>query len=388
MTVYLVGGGPGAPGLVTVEAAALLARADVVVFDGAVHRSVVERVARPGAKRVDLREAELPALADASIGPESDRPALPLLVELAATGETVLRLLRDDPFASGTVLSEVAALRRHDVAVELVAGVTAPDAAGWIAQRPLLGFRVVNPRAAAQASGLTARLHALGAAVVEVPTIKIAEPRDGGEALRAAVGHVGRYDWVVLTSPNGAERFCEALGDGRRLAGVRLAAIGPGTASVLAARFLTADLVPERYVAESLLEAFPPGPGRVLLARAAVARDVLPDGLAAAGWDVDVVEAYRTVPADPPVSVLDEVSGADAVVFTSSSTVTRFLESVGRDRVPPVVAAIGPVTAATAREAGIDVSVEAPQHTIEGVVTALSDYLGPMRRGIGAAPVP
>ena len=142
-----------------------------------------------------------------------------------------------------------------------------------------------------------------------------------------------------------------------------------------------ADLVPERFVAESLLDAFPDPPtdrtGRVLLARAAVARDVLPDGLRERGWDVQVVDAYRTV----PVEVTDErrapVAGADAITFTSSSTVEHFVAALGPDAAPRVVACIGPVTAATARDLGLDVTVQSDVHTIDGLVDALVGAMGP-----------
>ena len=126
---------------------------------------------------------------------------------------------------------------------------------------------------------------------------------------------------------------------------------------------MVADLVPERFVAESLLEAFPAPPsgrpGRVLLARAAVARDVLPDGLRAQGWVVDVVEAYRTRPAELTPVQRAALTGADAVTFTSSSTVDNFVAAVGVDAVPPVVVCIGPVTAETARRHGLTVTAEA-----------------------------
>ncbi|HKY68654.1 MAG TPA: uroporphyrinogen-III synthase, partial [Acidimicrobiales bacterium] len=134
------------------------------------------------------------------------------------------------------------------------------------------------------------------------------------------------------------------------------------------------DLVPERFVAESLLGAFPPAPaagGRVLLARAAVARDVLPEGLVARGWTVDVVEAYRTVPVPLDPARAEAVAAAEVVTFTSSSTVTNLLAAIGSGPVPPVVAAIGPVTAATAREHGLEVHVEADVHSIDGLVDAL-----------------
>jgi uroporphyrinogen-III synthase len=178
----------------------------------------------------------------------------------------------------------------------------------------------------------------------------------------------------VVTSPNGAQRLLDAVPDARAFGSAKVAAIGPGTAAALAAGRIVADLVPEQFVAEGLLDALPDGPGRVLLARAAVARDVLPDGLRARGWEVDVVEAYRTVPA----AVTDEqraaVRGADLITFTSSSTVDHSLAAFGADGLPPVVACIGPITAATARDAGLAVDVEASVHTVEGLVAAVLDW--------------
>jgi uroporphyrinogen III methyltransferase/synthase len=259
----------------------------------------------------------------------------------------------------------------------VVGDVAACDLA-WFENRPLMGRRVVVTRAREQASELVARLSALGAATVEVPAIEIGDPDDGGAALAGAVGRIGDYDWVVLTSPNGARRLLAALAaagrDARALGGVRLAAIGPGTAAALASARLVPDLVPERFVAESLLAAFPaapPGGGRVLLARAAVARDVLPAGLAKVGWSVDVVDAYRTraVPLDERQAAA--LAEAEIVTFTSSSTVTNLLAAAGGHPLPPVVAAIGPVTAATARDHGLAVDVEAEVHTIDGLLDAL-----------------
>ena len=120
-----------------------------------------------------------------------------------------------------------------------------------------------------------------------------------------------------------------------------------------------------------MADAFPSGTGRVLLPRAAVARDVLPESLRAKGWRVDVVEAYRTEPAQPSAAAMAEAGKADAITFTSSSTVTNYLQAVGLDAVPPVVACIGPVTAETARAAGLQVDVVAEDHTIDGLVSAL-----------------
>jgi uroporphyrinogen-III synthase len=188
---------------------------------------------------------------------------------------------------------------------------------------------------------------------------------------------VREYDWLVLTSANGATRFLDQLRDARDLGGVRVAAIGPGTADVLRARNVLADLVPEEFVAESLLDAFPdPQPadrGTVLLARAEVARAVLPEGLRAKGWIVDEVDAYRTVEGTPTEAALARIDEADVVTFTSSSTVERFVAAVGRERVPARVACIGPITAATAREHGLHVDVEASVHTIDGLVGALAE---------------
>src|SRR5207237_6628047 len=131
------------------------------------------------------------------------------------------------------------------------------------------------------------------------------------------------------------------------------------------------DLVPERFVAESLVDAFPSGKGKVLLPRAAVARDVLVTGLATKGWAMTVVSAYRTRAVEPSASALAEAAKADAITFTSSSTVTNFVQVAGLDAIPPVVVCIGPVTAATARESGLTVDVVAEEHTIEGVVQAV-----------------
>ena len=290
----------------------------------------------------------------------------------------------------------------HPPSTIVVGDVAACDLA-WFESRPLFGRRIVVTRARAQASELVDRLASLGAATVEVPAIEIGDPDDGGAALAAAVERLaaGAYGWLVLTSPNGARRLLAALRDAgrdaRALGGVRLAAIGPGTADVLAAANLVPDLVPPRFVAESLLEAFPDAavavlaagadgrsdhgssaavdprdePRPVLLVRAAVARDVLPEGLAAKGWRVDVVDAYRTRRAPLDEQQVEDLAGAEIVTFTSSSTVTSFLAAVGPGAVPPVVAAIGPVTAATAREHGLRVDVEAEVHTIDGLVDAL-----------------
>jgi uroporphyrinogen III methyltransferase/synthase len=239
---------------------------------------------------------------------------------------------------------------------------------------PLADRTVVVTRATEQAGRLVSRLTELGATVVEAPTIGIADPLDGGTALAAAVHALDRYDWVVLTSPNGVERFLRAAG-GRPFHG-KVAAVGPGTAHALTSAGLPPALVPARFVAEGLLAVFPPGDGRVLLAQAEAARPVLADGLRSAGWQVDAIVAYRTVPVAPPAAVVARARGADAIMFTSGSTVAGYV-SAGLDAVPPVVVCIGPVTADAATAAGLNVAAVAAEHTIDGLVAAVVEVLSP-----------
>ncbi len=228
------------------------------------------------------------------------------------------------------------------------------------------------------------RLEMLGATVVELPSIAF-------EGMPIELPDLAQFAWLVFTSANGVAAFFDrglaAVGlDARALGGVRVAAIGPGTADTLATRGVHADLVPERFVAESLLDAFPeaasPGP-HVLVARAAAARDVLPDGLRELGYDVTVLPAYRTVTATPDPATLERVrAGAvDVVTFTSSSTVTNLTELLGTVPDPqPLAVSIGPITSATARELGWRVDAEAAEHTIDGVVTTLLEKVVQDRR--------
>jgi uroporphyrinogen-III synthase len=242
--------------------------------------------------------------------------------------------------------------------------------------RPLAGRGVVVTRAAERAGALAARLTALGADVIEVPTVTVVEPADGGAALRVRLAVVEDYDWVVVTSPSGAERVAAAVASVRRARGrVRVGAVGPGTAAALEASGVAADLVAARSVAEGLVDAFPSGTGRVLLAQAAAARPVVAVGLTAKGWNVDAVVAYRTVPARPAPAVVAAARRADAITFTSGSTVTAYLEAAGVSAVPPVVVCIGPITAAAAIAAGVPVRAVADPHTLDGLVAATVEAL-------------
>jgi uroporphyrinogen III methyltransferase/synthase len=240
----------------------------------------------------------------------------------------------------------------------------------WSELRPLAGFTVAVTRARAQTSALASRLHALGAAVVEAPAIRIV-PVEG------QAPELERYDLVCLTSPNGVgllfARLAAAGLDARALAGVLVAAIGPGTAAALNDHGVIADIVPERFVAEGLVEALADVPvSRALIARAAQARDVLPDALRARGADVDVLVLYETVAEELSAEQLAAVAGADYVTFTSSSTVSFLLEAAGeRELAGPRLASIGPVTSAALRERGLQPEVEAERHDIDGLLDVL-----------------
>jgi uroporphyrinogen III methyltransferase/synthase len=485
VTVYLVGAGPGDPGLLTVRGAEVLRRADVVIYDRLSVAALLDLAPR-AAERISVGKApRVPGPTQEDIND--------LLVEHGRTGRTVVRLKGGDPFVFARGGEEAEALAVAGIDYEVVPGITSaiavpayagipvtmrhsstlftvitgheePDKAdeidwdtvaklggtivvlmgigrlpriverlragglpgdtpvavvqwgtrpeqrtvratlatvldhelaapstivigkvaaldlNWFEQRPLFGRTVVVTRAAEQAPVLVDRLRARGAETLLVPTIEIGEPADGGAGLRAAAAAcaAGAYEWVVLTSTNGADRFLRELRDGRDLGGVRIAAIGSATADAIAAHHLVADLVPPAFVAESLVDVFPAptgeGTGRVLLARAATAREVLPDGLRAKGWAVDVVEAYRTHRTEIDEEVRMSVLDADVITFTSSSTVDNYVRSMHTVETPPVVACIGPITCETARGHGIHVDVEADEHTIDGLVAAIEAH--------------
>jgi uroporphyrinogen III methyltransferase / synthase len=241
----------------------------------------------------------------------------------------------------------------------------------WVERRPLHGQVVAVTRARAQASGLAGRLRALGAEVIEAPAIRI-EPRRPGPR------DVDGYDLICLTSPNGARLLFESLAangrDARALAGALVAAIGPGTAAELERHGIRADVVPERSVAEALVEALADvdvAGKRVLVARASEARDVLPDALRERGAEVDVVALYDTVTEPLDDGQREALGHATYLTFTSSSTVRYFLDAHGGPLDRARVVSIGPVTSQTARELGLEVHVEATQHDINGLVKAL-----------------
>ena len=490
-TVYLVGAGPGDPGLVTVRALELVRTAEVLAYDRLIPPGLVE-LAPPGAELV-------------YVGKQPDRHALSqeeinrLLVERARAGRRVVRLKGGDPFVFGRGGEEAEACAAAGVPFEVVPGVTsavaAPAYAGiplthrdltpcfavvtghedpskgeatapwealarigtlcvlmgverlegitarliaagrpastpaalvrrgtfpdqqvvsatlgtiaeaarragvrppavlvvgevaalrerlaWYERRPLAGLAVLVPRTREQAGELSRLLRERGAEALEVPTIAVRPLADPAE-LDAAVRELaaGSYEWVALTSQNGVAALrgrVEALGlDARALARCRVAAVGPATRDALERWGIRPDLVPPAATTVALGEAFPPGSGRVLLPRADLAGPELARLLAAKGWEPCEVTAYHTVPLDsmdPGARTRLEAGEVAWIAFTASSTVEGFLRAFGGPPPPGVrVAAIGPVTAAAARAAGLTVDAEATEHTIPGLVAAI-----------------
>ncbi len=257
---------------------------------------------------------------------------------------------------SVTVVGEVAALAQR---------------LDWLTARPLHGRTVAVTRARAQASSLAARLRELGAEVVEAPAIRIVP-------LPGPAPDLDRYDLVCLTSPNGVRLLFERLAatgrDARSLAGARVAAIGPGTVRALREHGVLADVVPERFVAEGLVEALSDLPvSRALVARAAEAREVLPDALRERGAEVDVVALYETVAEELDPATREELARADYITFTSSSTVRFLLRAAGGAQAldGARLVSIGPVTSATLAEHGLHAEVEAVRHDVDGLLDAL-----------------
>jgi uroporphyrinogen III methyltransferase/synthase len=249
----------------------------------------------------------------------------------------------------------------------------------WFERLPLFGKRIVVTRARDQAESLSTRLRALGADAIELPTIEIAPAADYGP-LDAAIGTLGSYDWLLFTSANGVRFFMDRLdASARDLRSLRakICVIGPATRAAVEALHLKVDVMAKEYVGEGLLRAlsrYDLAGSRILLPRAAVARDIVPEELASRGAHVAVVEAYRTVIPESAVSQAREVFARkpDWIVFTSSSTVHNFVAAAGVQALNDVkTASIGPITSGTLREFGVHVTLEAPDHTTAGILAAL-----------------
>lgn len=261
------------------------------------------------------------------------------------------------------------------------------DQLSWFEQLPLFGRTIMVTRTRQQASALSAKLRELGANVIESPTIKISPP-DNPASIDAALNRLGDFDWLVLTSPNGADALMDRLAaldmDARSLAGIKIAAVGPATAEALSRRSIKTDLLPGKFSTEALgetLVAAGAGTGRVLLARADIATDTLRDILHTAGAEVEEIAIYRTTrPAALPPRAVETLQAGqvDWITFTSSSTVENFLSllALASDiNISGVkLAAIGPVTGKTLSAKGLSPTVIAEPHTIEGLVDAIVSY--------------
>jgi uroporphyrinogen III methyltransferase / synthase len=252
---------------------------------------------------------------------------------------------------------------------------------------PLAGKRIVVTRAQEQAAELAAKLLRLGAEVVEFPTIEILPALDY-RPLDDAIKSITSYDWLIFTSVNGVRFFLERLAKaGANIDAVRAAicAIGPATRRAAENAGFRVALMPEKYVAESMVASFASedlAGKRILLPRAAIARDVVPAELGRRGAQVDVVEAYRTAVPDGAAALAREIFAAGAkpdwITFTSSSTVHNFVAAAGVEAAKGVpVASIGPVTSDAARRHGITATVEASEFTTDGLVAAIVAFISP-----------
>ena len=258
----------------------------------------------------------------------------------------------------------------------------------WFEKKPLFGKRILVTRSRSQASDLVDLVERKGAEAIEFPTIKI-EPPPSYKQLDSAIGNLSKYQWVIFTSANGVDFFfdrLQALGkDLRELKGIKIAAIGPATANRLAGLQLIIDYVPSEYKAEAVIEGFKEFalPGlNVLIPRAEVAREILPQQLREMNINVDVATAYRTVSDSSKVEeikALLEKQEIDIVTFTSSSTVKNFVKLLRDLDLSKIlenikVACIGPITANTVHALGLRVDIEAEEYTIHGLVAAICEF--------------
>ncbi len=490
MKVYLVGAGPGDPGLITVKGRKILERADSILYDHLANERLLD-LAPAHAERIYVGKKR-------AVHEATQHEITEMLIDRARRGQTVVRLKGGDPFIFGRGGEEVEALTAAGIPFEVVPGVTTPlglaaycgvplthrehtsavtfvtghsvdaidwskvgasetivlfmglvnfpeiarelikqgrspetpamavrwatrpdqqtitgtledlparieqavmrppativigevvalrERLNWFEKLPLFGQRIIVTRDRRQSSMLAEPLEALGAETLFVPVIEIADAAESS-SLEQAIQNLADYDWLIFTSVNGVRHFVEALDrsdrDLRSLK-AKLCAIGPATRAAVEALHLRVDVMPEEYVAESLLAALAGEDlkgKRILLPRAAVARDLVPLTLGERGAIVVVVEAYRTIiPADAAAKAKEALARKpDWITFTSSSTVKNLLAVTGREALVGIkVASIGPITSATARAAGLTVDVEADPHTIEGLVEAVVTHVG------------
>lgn len=497
--VYLIGAGPGDPGLITVKGLQCIKKADVIIYDRLASPRLLNQC-RPDAERI-------------FVGKQPDRHTLSqddinnLLVEKASQGFTVARLKGGDPFVFGRGGEEAEELVKNGLPFEIIPGITSaiavPAYAGipvthrdftsslaiitgnedplkdnssinwskiatgagtliflmgmanlpsitgkliehgrspltpvalirwgtrpeqktlvgnlenisqlaierdfknpaiiivgevvklrdkltWFENKPLFGKKVLVTRSREQASVLSRSIEHLGGEPIEFPTISIAEPDYG--PMDKALENLSSYNWIIYTSVNGVKFFFNRLreknGDIRDLKGIKLCAIGPQTAKALQDMALQVDYIPSEFRAEAIISGLQNkvSPGdRILLPRADIARKILPESLSKLGAVLDEVTAYRTVAGSGNAPVIQEMLDGgeiNTITFTSSSTVRNFITMLGVDNPAELlknvnIACIGPITAKTATELGLSVTIEADEYTIDGLLKAILDF--------------
>jgi len=256
------------------------------------------------------------------------------------------------------------------------------ESISWFEKKPLFSKRIVVTRAMQQAGTFSHKLAELGADVLELPTIKIIPP-ETYKPLDDAIEHIDRYDILILTSVNGVnyffQRIRELKKDLRILSKLKICAIGPATKKAIEDRGLLVDIMPDKYVAESVIEKLKlleiKGK-KFLLARALVARDVIPDEMKKFGGEIDVVPVYRTVKPEDMDERLKSLGKADIITFTSSSTAKNFFDALHDKTLlqGTIFASIGPVTSETIRKCGFEPSIEAKVYTIDGLIDEILSY--------------
>lgn len=253
----------------------------------------------------------------------------------------------------------------------IVIGAVASFNLDFFESRPLFGKKIVITRAPRQTGLLEGQLRLLGAEVVVAPSIDIAPPFDNYNSLDREISRIETYEYLIFTSVNAVEAFFSRINDIRRLARLKLVAIGTSTQKAIESFQLRVDLVPREAHQEALLKEFPIDKGRVLYPRAEIVRDLLIHGLIELGHEVVDPIAYRNVDYDPSEIEIDAILGCDGICFTSSSSVVNFLKIYSKDRLPRSVFSIGPITTKTARDCGIEVSATADLHNLDGLVETL-----------------
>ena len=290
---------------------------------------------------------------------------------------------------TGTLKNIVSIVKKESIKTPsiIVVGkvVSLRESLSWFENKPLLGKEILVTRTRKQASSLVQSLHSLGAMTHEFPLIELEPNEQSHQELETSIKELSNYDWIVFTSTNGVEVFLDRISslgfDGRIFKGVNICAIGSATRDKLAEYFIKADLVPNDYVSESIIESLKNKVKgkKVLLPRADIARDVLPDGLTKCGADVKVISTYHIKIASGSSDELKKLLGeVDLVTFASSSTVDNFVEILGNDfdefKDQVKAASIGPITTSAIKKHSLNLALEAREYTIPGLVDSIIEY--------------